>query len=59
MGISRYDLAATTKRLMGANGAQVELDGIVFLNLTVGNAPDSEMMYVKPQMTCLFLSRKA
>ena len=34
----RQELVKTTKRLVGANQGQIELDGALFLNLTLGNA---------------------
>ena len=42
MEVSRNKLETTTKRLVEANGAQIELDGAVFLNLTVGYARSSK-----------------
>ena len=37
MWITRYNQVETTKRLMGANGKQIELDSGMFLKLTLGN----------------------
>ena len=59
MGISRHNLAATTQKLAGANGEQIKLVGTVFLNLTVGYATNSQMVYMTAQVTCVFLSQKA
>ena len=50
MVITRRKLAKTTKRLVGVNGRQMGL------NLTVGKATISQMVYVTPQVTCMFLS---
>ena len=58
IGITRHNLAVTTERLVGANGGQIELDGLVFLILTVANAMSSQLVYVTPQVTCHFLSQK-
>ena len=41
------------------NGTQIELDGAVFLKLTVADAMCSRMVYVMPQVTGLLLSQKA
>ena len=59
MGISRHDLATTTKKLVGANSSQIKLDGAVFMNPTMGNATSSQMMGLTPKVTCLFISQKA
>ena len=52
MGITTHDLVKTTKRLVGANGGHIKLDGVVFLNLTLRDATTSEV-------TSLFLSQDA
>ena len=44
IGISRHDLAATNERLVGANGAQIELDCTVFLNIIMGNITSSQIV---------------
>ena len=59
MGITGNDLAATTERLVGANGGKIKMDGIVFLNLTVGNATSSQLVYMTPKVTSFFLSLRA
>ena len=59
MGISKHNLATTTERLVGANGAQIELDSAVFLNITVEDAKSSQLVYVTIWVTRLFLSQKA
>ena len=48
IGISRHDLAATNKRLVGANGAQIELDSTVFLNIIMGNTTSSQRGCLHP-----------
>ena len=59
MEISRHNLTATSKRLVGANSGHIKLNIAVFLNLTVADTTSSQMVYVTPQVTCLFLSQKA
>ena len=59
MGITRPNLTPTTERLVGANRGQIKIDGAIFLNLTVGDALSSQLMYVTPQMTYLLLSQQA
>ena len=44
---------------MGANGGKIELEGVIFLNLTVANATSSQLVYVTPRVTCLFFSQRA
>ena len=36
MGIKRHVLVKTNKGLVGANGKQNKLDGVMFLDLTLG-----------------------
>ena len=73
MGITKHNLAATTERLVKASSGQIKLDGVVFkknlcgkkkngvvfLNLTVADATSSQLVYVMPQVTCLFLSQSS
>ena len=42
----------------GTNGGQIKLDGVVFLNLTMGDATSSELVYMTPQVTCFCLSKR-
>ena len=44
MGITRHNLAATTERGVGVNGGRIKLDGIVFLNLTLGNDTSNQIV---------------
>ena len=56
MGITSLNLTPTTKITLGANGGQIKLDGATFLHPTVNNATSSQIVYVMPQVICLFLS---
>ena len=47
MGIKRHALVKTNEGLVGANGKQNKLDGVMFLDLTLGLRTH--------QVTCLFL----
>ena len=46
-GITRHDLAATTEKMVGANGGQIELQGAAFRNLTVADTTSIQMVYVE------------
>ena len=46
MGIKRHALVKTNEGLVGANGKQNKLDGVMFLDLTLGLRTH--------QVTCLF-----
>ena len=59
MVITRHNLAKTNERLVRSNAGQIKLDGAVFLNLTLGDSMSSQLVYVTPQVTCLFLSQRA
>ena len=59
MVITRHNLVKTIERLVGANGRQIKLDGALFLNRTLGVATISQLVYMTPQVTCLFLSLNA
>ena len=58
MGITRHNHANTTEKLVGANGGKIKLDGAVILNLTLGDTTSSQLPYVMPQVTCLFLFQR-
>ena len=53
MGITTCNLVETTKQLVEA----IQLDGVVFLDLTLGDATTSQL--VTPQVICPFLSQEA
>ena len=59
LGISRHNVETTTEKLGRANGEQIKLDGIIFMNLTVGVSRCSQLVYVTPKVTSLFISPKA
>ena len=59
MGITTHDLVKTTKGLVEANGWHIKLDGILFLNLTLGDATTSQLVHVTALVTRLFLSQDA
>ena len=44
---------------MEADGRQINLDGAIFLNLTLGATTTSQLVDVTPQVTCLFLPKNA
>ena len=44
MGIKRHALVKTNKGLVGANGKQIKLDGVLFLDLTLGGATTRQMV---------------
>ena len=48
MEITGHSLASTTERLVRANGRQIELYSVVFLNLTLGDTTSSKLVNVKP-----------
>ena len=47
------------KRLMGANGRQIELNSTVFLILTLGDALSNQLVCGALKVTCPFLSQRA
>ena len=49
---------ATTQKLVGANGGQLKLDGILFLKLTLGDATSSQLVHMTHRVTCLCLSKR-
>ena len=59
MGITRHNLVKTTEKMVGADSGQIKLDVVLFLNLTKGNTSRSQLVYVTPEVTWLFLSQKA
>ena len=44
---------------MGANGEQIKLDGVMFLDLTLGGATTRQMVYMTHRVTRLFLFPEA
>ena len=59
MRIMRNSLVRTNKNLVEDKDRQIKLDGTVFLNLTLGTATITQLVYLTPQVTRLFLSQKA
>ena len=47
------------KSLVGANGRRIVLDSAGFLNLTLGDTTSCQLVYVTPQVTCMWLSQRA
>ena len=48
MGIIGLDLMPTTKRLVGAKKGKIQVDGVILLNLTMGNATSNQMVNGTP-----------
>ena len=58
-GITSNNLVRTNKKLVEADGRQINLDGAIFLNLTLGATTTSQLVDVTPQVTRLFLPKNA
>ena len=56
MGITTHTLVKTTEQLVETNGQHIKLDGGVFFSMTLADATISQLVYVTPQVICLFLS---
>ena len=46
-----------TKQLEEANGKHIKLDGVMFVNLNLGDSTTIQLLYVTSHVTCLFLSQ--
>ena len=56
--VKKHELAKVCENLTGSIGGRIKLLGAVFLNLTLGNHMCSQLVYVTPQVNCLFLSQR-
>ena len=57
MRITSNYLVKTTEQLVTANSHNIKIDGVVFLNMTMGDATTNQLVYRTPQVACLFLSQ--
>ena len=59
LNLSKRDLAATRHGIDGITNTPLDILGVLFLRITVGNMMTMQMVYISPTLDALFLSEKA
>ena len=57
--VNTRELVKAAQSLKAANGKPIELDGVIFLDLSYQGRTSSQMAYVTPYQSCLILSQQA
>ena len=57
--IHLHNVLHTSESMMAANGKLIKLDRTPFIDLILGSVTSSQLVYMTPQVNCMYLSQQA